>query len=95
MDRALESDQQVVAAVGERENPTMSTVFPDELKRGNMSRMLGSLSSSRVLSGVAGGALLMMGRRRRGMTGRLMTAVGGMLMTNAAAGSRLAAFARG
>ncbi|GHF93117.1 cyclase [Deinococcus piscis] len=56
-------------------------------KNGSDASALGEIDQSRLLSGAAGGALLMLGLGRRGVLGLGMAAVGGYLAYRAATGS--------
>lgn len=89
------TDRVVASAAAPSPAPTLSSAFPEELKRQNSEGgLFGSVSTQTVVSGVAGGILMMFGRKRRGLTGTLLTAVGGMLVTNAVAGTKLAGLVR-
>ncbi|WP_261664514.1 SRPBCC family protein [Deinococcus sp. Marseille-Q6407] len=56
-------------------------------KNASSASALGEIDQNRLLSGAAGGAMLMLGLRRRGVLGLGMAAVGGYLAYRAATGS--------
>ncbi|MDQ3070110.1 MAG: hypothetical protein M3R55_10335 [Acidobacteriota bacterium] len=66
----------------------------DEAAGADLVSRLRTIDTGSYITAVSGAALTFMGLRRRGISGGLLTAVGGMLVYRALAGSRDVAHAR-